>query len=710
MQSSGGPDNGLGQRLASAKPVTWNGKGDLFQAPWIPTLRGRWLVLDLWAGVSGLCMALLSMGCTFWALAAEPDQEAQAVAAANFPNVVHVQKVEDINEEMLLPFFQKRQVRGVILGGGSPCQGNSLLNSKRKGLDDIRSLQPAELRRIKRIVEKIAPNCELVLLLENVASMPHAVLQQYNEWVGFPPVQISAGQCGWVQRNRFVWLGNDRGGVGPHLKAPESWVWQARPGSGIPVLSFAGKKPLPPRVFFHQGFNVLFDPTMVVKEQGNGAMHPFTREFFHPSDRTRLSSPAAVARFYNDDRRFPPAAYEEGSLLWRDSAWRQPEPSERCQMMGWPSQFTSKGASSGGARPAAVQNSLIGNGFHIPTMLAVLCLIPQILATKMPRPLFVVDELQLHQRLHGTIWEPDRIHSFPDLLTVDDITKQMQSCFSAISLPDAIWSQVRRRLIVCDIASLQLFPAWQRLQGQEWQLLGPVPLNSRDRTRIFAGLTGQRYPGASNKGLDHILPPGLGPECHMEEGSQVTSPFNPQPWPEPDVAFVLHAICVWQEAFQGLVYRMRSTFRSVVAALHPLHCALAPHRCPAAQKVAVQKNAALVAFLSVILRWPDVGQAQCLIKGLELSLHLEFSDLFPRKKTLIWNLGWVQLPFRLWLIFAVVDHPDIMRKSSRPPSQTKRRISVDLFVIATTLMQSMDVVVGDPFRGFSMFSHVVSTG
>ena len=176
------------------------------------------------------------------------------------------------------------------------------------------------------------------------------------------------------------------------------WCWTSSQGSWVlgmagqtgiwdPVLSFARKKPLPPRVFFHQGFNVLFDPTMVVKEQGNGAMHPFTREFFHPSDRTRLSSPAAVARFYDDDRRFPPAAYEEGSLLWRDSAWRQPEPSERCQMMGWPSQFTSKSASSGGTRPAAVQNSLIGNGFHIPTMLAVLCLIPQILATKLPRPL-----------------------------------------------------------------------------------------------------------------------------------------------------------------------------------------------------------------------------------------------------------------------------------------------------------------------------------
>lgn len=62
---AGHSSSDVANRLAAAKPVSWQGKGDIFQAPWVPILRGKWLVLDLWAGVSGLCLALLSMGCTF---------------------------------------------------------------------------------------------------------------------------------------------------------------------------------------------------------------------------------------------------------------------------------------------------------------------------------------------------------------------------------------------------------------------------------------------------------------------------------------------------------------------------------------------------------------------------------------------------------------------------------------------------------------------
>ena len=36
--------------LGLPKPVTWRGRGDLAQVPWAPTVRGTWLVLDLWGG------------------------------------------------------------------------------------------------------------------------------------------------------------------------------------------------------------------------------------------------------------------------------------------------------------------------------------------------------------------------------------------------------------------------------------------------------------------------------------------------------------------------------------------------------------------------------------------------------------------------------------------------------------------------------------
>ena len=326
--------------------------------------------------------------------------------------------------------------------------------------------------------------------------MPPEVLQQYNEWLGFPPVKVCASQCGWTHRNRFYWLGGSKGGITTAMLPPDDWSWEAGQGSGIPVLAFKGKKPIPPRVFFHQGFQPLFDPAQVVQAAGKGAMHPFTREFWHPSDRVRSVSAEAASRFFADSRRFPPSAYEEGSLLWRGPEWRAPYPDERAQMMGWPAQLVEAG-NGRTRRSSAMKNSFIGNGFHTPTILAVLCFIPQLLATKISYPLFDLEETRLSTRLQGTVWEPGRLQAFPDLLDATSITTQMQSCFPDITLAPCIWTLTAERLSHCDLWSLQAFSAWRRMRGEEWQLLGPVPLGSRERTHIFAGVSGQRHPGTS---------------------------------------------------------------------------------------------------------------------------------------------------------------------------------------------------------------------
>ena len=45
-----------------------------------------------------------------------------------------------------------------------------------------------------------------------------------------------------------------------------------------------------------------------MQNEGKGAMHTFTREFYHPVDRVPEVSPAAAERFHADCRRFPPGA------------------------------------------------------------------------------------------------------------------------------------------------------------------------------------------------------------------------------------------------------------------------------------------------------------------------------------------------------------------------------------------------------------------
>eukprot|EP00435_Cladocopium_sp_Y103_P048679 s223_g14.t1 len=648
-------------RLRAAKPVAWRGLGDLHQFSWARPTPGAWLVIDLWAGFSGLCIALLSMGTRFHALAAENDPFPAQVVDQLMPNVVAVDAVENVTGAMFRPFLQRRQVRGIVLGGGSPCQGNSALNSGRKGLADVRSQQPQQLVRIRAELQALpeCQNLEIVTFLENVASMPADVQAQYTAWVGFPPIVIDAGACGWVQRRRLLWLGTGHRGVSPECPPPDGWVW-IQSETGPPELRWQGPKPIPAKVIFDQNFLPLFDPAEVVKAAGRGAMHPFTREFWHPCDRVHLAPPAAAAKFYADNRRFPPSAYSDESLLWRHDEWRQPSPEERAQMMGFPAQCLS--AVTG---PAAVrrqrQNSMLGNGFHLPMIVALFCLLPGVLGTKVPRPLFDVDETALQERLAGTVWAPGRLQTFPGLLDSHQVLQITRTqIFPSVALAPDVWTLVQARLAPLPLWRLQAFTAWAVGRGLAADQLGPTPVTVRHRTGLFAGLSGQRHPGNSKKGLDHLLPPGLGREEHVRRALLLPSPFQLREWPELDVDFVLHAIATWQQSLVGYSEQCRRVFRQACVALQPLDDALSFFRSSSARKVATSKRPAVLAFLTALLRWPDLQQPLQMLTGYPIVGELEPSGVFRAV------LGRDALPLDEWLGSAAVAAVDKI-EASRPP-------------------------------------------
>ena len=128
-------------RLSTSKPISWRGRGELPTYSW--SALGTWLVIDLWSGIGGTLFACLALGIWVFAVAVEQDPMAAARAAQSFPNLFSVQYVEDFRGSMLNAFLKRRSVEGVIIGGGSPCQGNSSLNRHRRGLGDTRSHQPS---------------------------------------------------------------------------------------------------------------------------------------------------------------------------------------------------------------------------------------------------------------------------------------------------------------------------------------------------------------------------------------------------------------------------------------------------------------------------------------------------------------------------------------------------------------------------------------
>ena len=93
-----------------------------------------------------------------------------------------------------------------------------------------------------------------------------------------------------------------------------------------PTLVYQEKRLIPARVFGKQGYKPFFQPDSVMQSKAP-PLFPFKCEFYHPTDHV-----SAVP----DNRRFPPAACEEFSLLWRSEEWRK----ERSQVMCLPASCT----------------------------------------------------------------------------------------------------------------------------------------------------------------------------------------------------------------------------------------------------------------------------------------------------------------------------------------------------------------------------------
>ena len=170
-------------------------------------MPGPVLLIDLWSGYSGAAIALLSLGVKCYVLAAESNPDVVKMADTTIDQMVYVPTVECVNAEMVRGLIQKRNIQTILVGGGSPCQGNTSLNKGRRGLADPRSQQPKELVRIRDELKKAFPNIAVLTFLENVASSFEEVKQEYDLLMGVKPVSINAGIFGSVGRSQAPLLG-----------------------------------------------------------------------------------------------------------------------------------------------------------------------------------------------------------------------------------------------------------------------------------------------------------------------------------------------------------------------------------------------------------------------------------------------------------------------------------------------------------------------
>ena len=604
-------------------------------------MPGPVLLIDLWSGYSGAAIALLSLGVKFYVLAAESNPDVVKMADATIDQMVHVPAVECVNAEMFRDLIKKRSIHAILVGGGSPCQGNTSLNKGRKGLADPRSQQPKELVRIRDELKMAFPNIPVLTFLENVASSPKEVKEEYDLLMGVKPVSINAGIFGWVARKRLYWAagpkGEDMGWNGRALPENVTMAWE----NDRSVLYYTGK-PIPRHIRTNDGYTwQKKEPEQVVRDGGKGAMFPFTREFHHPDDGNREPW-EVIQRWQQDDKRFPVGAYAEENLLWRGREWRTPTSAERAQAHGCPPaairpDFMNDVKSKEAER---VANCAVGNGFHIPSMMLVFMLLLQSAATCSPTPSttmrYTQDENMLRRRVQGTVFEPRALVNMPGLLTPDDCIDQMELIFKDLSgdgtsrtakLP---WRTIRLRLRDQEAAvhSLQRFWAHEILRGQEDGPMGPRARTAQETAQAWAYLGMQRATGRSHRGLDHLLQPGLGRDRHMVTATALPSPYRPGTTTDPDLRFAAYTMAVWGPLIGPWREQQHLLLMGLVEALQPMTEAMRRRMPESVKRVAVKKNPALIALFTVLIRWPDRQLALEYIKGHQIVGHIEPSGVF----------------------------------------------------------------------------------
>ena len=323
------------------------------------------LVIDLFAGIGGFTAALQRAGISWdHLLIVESDKNCRRLLRRTYPGAEFLNDVKLLDKKMLKKMIDKVPgITGILVGGGSPCQGLSKLSSLRAHLDDERSALFFEASRIFKEVEEIASllNLWFLNLLENVVP-DKADIKVMSKELGMRPVLVDSQYLSRARRPRLFWLSST-------LEPAEDVSIQER--ENFDQVIYRGKVE-PMASFLQEGCDWpggLRDEKM--------RFPTFTRAIPRrrpPPDPVGLSSaePAAKARWESDRFRFPPYTYHDDFMILSESCELRPlVADEREVLMGYPKGHTKKlwkktpEKAEDKEEAEDVRLSAIGNAFHV---------------------------------------------------------------------------------------------------------------------------------------------------------------------------------------------------------------------------------------------------------------------------------------------------------------------------------------------------------
>ena len=328
----------------------------------LPELRQehRVLTIGLLDGISALRVATDLLGLEVLGhVSVEPDQHARRVVESHFPEVRHVSLVQDVDDDMVREWGRVySQASVVLVGGGPPCQGVSGLNADRKGaLRDERSKLFVHVQRILGAVRLHFPWCQVHGLMESVSSMDPQDRQVMSASFGSQPWKCDAGTMTWCSRPRLYWL-----------------TWELTEGTGVRLDrdQELGEVILEA----HQDLELVCQEGWIKADCSRPfptftTSRPRTSPGRKPAGVAQCTS-REIARWQQDDFRFPPYQYADRNLLVSKSGeYRLPSIEEKEFMMGFPVGYTAGCVAKqlrGSQQQQDIRHTLVGNSWSVPVI------------------------------------------------------------------------------------------------------------------------------------------------------------------------------------------------------------------------------------------------------------------------------------------------------------------------------------------------------
>ena len=120
----------------------------------------------------------------------------------------------------------------------------------------------------------------------------------------------------------------------------------------------------------------------------------------------------------------------------------------------------------GSRQESAGTEQPLGKCFHIFAVMAILAMIPCPCKAKV-QPGALQPDADLRSPILDTVWDPQKLAAFPDLLHAESLTADMQAQFQNLQAPHSTWREVKRRLSFCDLAFVQLRFVYASILGAE---------------------------------------------------------------------------------------------------------------------------------------------------------------------------------------------------------------------------------------------------